>query len=106
MITNFKFNSTPTHLGYYEAIGLDKCIRAYIDNCSSDVIMEVGFNPEGNYVYIALESFVTIRWLSSYSTYQGYGNSKVEYLVKSVATNETKLFDDYNSAIHFDRFGN
>ena len=68
--------------------------------------MEVGFNPEGKYVYIALESFVTIRWLSSYSTYQGYGNSKVEYLVKSFATDETKIFDDYNSAIQFDRFAN
>ena len=45
---------------YCEAKGLSKVFRAYADNCSREYIMEVGFNANSGYVYIALENGISI----------------------------------------------
>ena len=45
---------------YCEAKGLSKVFGAYADNCSREDIMEVGFNANSGYVYIALENGISI----------------------------------------------
>jgi len=41
---------------YCEAMGLSNVFKAYAEECSREDIMEVGFNPNSGYVYIALEN--------------------------------------------------
>ena len=45
---------------YCEAKGVSKVFEAYADNCSREDIMEVGFNANSGYVYIALENGISI----------------------------------------------
>ena len=47
-------------IAYCEAMGLSKCFQAYAENCSSELIFEIGFNKNTGYVYIALENGITI----------------------------------------------
>jgi hypothetical protein len=42
-------------LAYKESKGLSKCFDFYADYFSGEEIMEVGFNENSGYVYIALE---------------------------------------------------
>lgn len=48
--------SQNTQLAYLEAKGLAKCLNAYAKNFASEQIMEIGFNENSGYVYIALEN--------------------------------------------------
>ncbi len=45
---------------YLEAKGLSKVWEAYYQNCSKEDIMEIGFNANSGYVYIALERGISI----------------------------------------------
>ncbi len=47
-------------IAYCEAKGLANVFQAYADQCSSEEIMEVGFNPNSGVVYIALENGISI----------------------------------------------
>lgn len=45
---------------YCEAQGLAKVHQAYADDCHREEIMEIGFNANSGYVYIALENGISI----------------------------------------------
>ena len=68
-----------------EAAGLAKCFEAYADNCAGEDIMEIGFNPNSGYVYIALENGISIC--------SAFGR-EVEYLHTNEEGEET-FFDTY-----------
>ena len=42
-------------LAYTETKGLEKCLNAYAEYFAGEHIMEIGFNEQNGYVYIALE---------------------------------------------------
>ena len=77
-------------IGICEARGLAKCFQAYADNCAGEDIIEVGFNCNSSYVYIALENGLQIR-----ST---LGN-EVEYLIVNFMDGEETFYDSYEIAI-------
>lgn len=43
-----------------EAVGLSKVFKAYADHCAGEDIMDIGFNENSGYVFIALENGITI----------------------------------------------
>ena len=53
-------------IAYCEAKGLSKVFMAYANECSRAEIMEVGFNPNSGYVYIALEDERGIPFVATY----------------------------------------
>lgn len=75
---------------YCEAKGLSLVWGAYADNCSREDIMEVGFNENSGYVYIALENGVSICSMLG---------RDVEYLVTNFETGEETFYNDYETAI-------
>lgn len=74
---------------YCEAMGLSNVFKAYAEECSREDIMEVGFNANSGYVYIALENGITIA--SSMG-------QRVEYIVTDFETGEESFFDNYTLA--------
>lgn len=68
-----------------EAIGLSECFKAYAEN-NCDEILEIGFNPNSGFVYIALEDGVSIC---------SYLGRRVQYLVTNFETGEETFFDNY-----------
>lgn len=78
-----------------EAQGLSKVWEAYASNCSREDIMEVGFNPNSGYVYIALENGISICSMLG---------RKVEYLVTDFEDGEEYFFDEYEEALQSDVF--
>ena len=74
---------------YLEAKSLSKLWESYSENCSREDIFEVGFNPNSGYVYIALESNITL--VSSFG-------QDVEYLVTDFETGEETFFETINEA--------
>ena len=85
-------NNLEKNVAYCEAIGLSKCFAAYADNCASDAILEIGFNENSGYTYIALESGITICSM--------LGND-VEYLVTNFEDGSETFFNEYKDAINF-----
>ena len=81
---------TEKGIAYTEAKGLSKCFLAYADNASNEEIMEIGFNPNSGYVYIALENGISICSLMG---------QDVQYLVTEFRTGSEFFFDDYHEAI-------
>jgi len=76
---------------YAEAMGLSKVFEAYAENSAgADEIMEIGFNPNSGYIYIALENGVSIASMLG---------ERVEYIVSDFETGEEFFFDDYDEAI-------
>jgi len=76
-----------------EAIGLAKCFDAYAyANIAGEEIMEIGFNPNSGYIYIALENCITIC--------SRFGND-VEYLVINFEDGEESFFETYEEAETF-----
>lgn len=73
-----------------EAIGLGKCFEAYGNESPSDDILEIGFNENSGYVYIALENGVTIASM--------LGND-VEYIVTDFESGEEYFCDTYDEAL-------
>ena len=87
-----EINNLEKNVAYCEAIGLSKCFAAYADNCASDAILEIGFNENSGYTYIALESGITICSM--------LGND-VEYLVTNLEDGEESFLSTYSQAINF-----
>lgn len=66
-----------------EAKGLSKCFASYCNlNCGD--ILEIGFNPNSGYIYIALEEGITICSMLG---------RDVEYIVTDFETGEEFFFD-------------
>lgn len=74
---------------YLEAKGLAKCWEAYSENASGEDIMEIGFNPNSGYVYIALEYGIQIA--SSFG-------QEVDFIVTDYETGEEHFLDSYEDA--------
>lgn len=81
-------NGIDNNIAYCEAIGLSKCFKAYAEAGAPD-IMEIGFNPNSGYTYIALEDGISIC--------SCLGND-VEYLVTDFETGEEYFFDTIEEA--------
>lgn len=77
-----------------EAIGLSKVFAAYATLSTVETMMEdgIGFNPSSGYVYIALESGISICSL--------LGND-VEYLLTDFETGDEYFFESYAEVITF-----
>ncbi len=74
---------------YCEAKGLSKVFGAYADNCSREDIIEVGFNPNSGYVYMALENGISICSMLG---------QDVEYLVTDFEDGTEYFLDTYEEA--------
>jgi hypothetical protein len=72
---------------YCEAMGLSKVWGAYAKDCPREDIMQVGFNENSGYVYIALENGITIGSCMG---------QDVEYIVSGEY--EEKFYDSYYEA--------
>lgn len=76
-------------IAYCEARGLSLCFDAYAEESAGEDILEVGFNPNSGYVYIALENGITI------CSMLGKG---VEYLVTDYDSGQENFYDSYEEA--------
>jgi len=74
---------------YLEAKGLAKVWKAYYKNVAGDDIMEIGFNDQTGYVYIALEYGIQIA--------SAFGQS-VEFIVTDNEDGEEFFYDSYKEA--------
>ena len=74
---------------YCEAKGLSKVFGAYADNCPREDIMAVGFNARRGYVYIALESKISICSMLG---------GDVEYLVTDFEDGTEYFLETYTEA--------
>lgn len=83
-------NNLTDSLAHLEAKGMSKVWMAYADNCAGEYIMEVGFNPNSGYVYIALENGVCIG--------SNLGGD-VEYIVTDFNNGDEFFFEDYETAL-------
>lgn len=83
-------NNISDSVAYCEAKGLSKIWSAYADKCAGEDIMEVSFNLNSGYVYIALENGVCIC--------SNLGQD-VEYMVTDLDEGDEYMFDDYESAL-------
>jgi len=72
-----------------EAHGLSEVFKAYAENCSGEDIMEIGFNPNSGYVYIALENGIQIA--------SRMGQS-VEFIVTDFEDEQEYFFEQYQHA--------
>ena len=77
---------------YLEAKGLSKVWEAYAEECSSEEIMEVGFNPNSGYVYIALENGIQIC--------SSFGQS-VEYITFDPTGENEMFFDNFQDIVEY-----
>jgi hypothetical protein len=85
------FGLSNDYIAYAEAMGLSNVFEAYAENSAeADAIMEIGFNPNSGYVYIALENGISIVSML------GRG---VEYLVSDLNNGEEYFFDTYDEAL-------
>ena len=84
------FNIEEGRIAYCEAKGLSKCFDAYAEYSYSEYILEVGFNSNSGYTYIALESGVTIA---------SHLGSDVEYIVFDCEEGEELFFSTYDEAM-------
>ena len=71
---------------YCEAKGLSKVHGAYANDCPCEDIMEVGFNANSGYVYIALENGISICSMLG---------QDVEYLVTDFEDGTEYFLDTY-----------
>jgi len=79
-------------IAYCEAKGLSRIFSAYAEECPGEYIMEIGFNPNSGYTYIALENGISICSMLG---------REVEYLTINFEDGEESFFDDYEEAIQF-----
>lgn len=84
-----QINGLSGSIAYCEAQGLSNVFGAYAEECAGEEIMEVGFNPNSGYVYIALENGVSI------CSSMGQG---VEFLVTNFESGEETFFESYYEA--------
>lgn len=79
-------NST---IAYCEAQGLSKVFDAYSE--ITEEIMEIGFNPNSGYVYIALENGISICSMLG---------RDVEYLVTDFDNGDETFYNTYEEALN------
>jgi hypothetical protein len=89
MTNTITINGIDGSIAYCEAKGLSKVFMAYANECSRSEIMEVGFNPNSGYVYIALEDGISIC--------SNLGR-QVEFLVTDSNDGEETFYDTYEEA--------
>jgi hypothetical protein len=77
-------------IAFCDAQGLAKVFQAYADHCAGEDIMQVGFNPNSGYVYIALENGISICSMLG---------RDIEYLVTNPEDGEETFLDTYEDAI-------
>lgn len=77
-----------------EAKGLSECFKAYSEYCSGSDIMEIGFNSNSGFVYIALE-------MEPITICSHMGN-RVQFLVTDFDNGDEHFFDNYELALQFD----
>jgi hypothetical protein len=86
-----QINNLQDTISFCEAQGLAKCFQAYADQCAGETILDIGFNPNSGYTYIALEhSSVTIASMLG---------RDVEYIVYDFETGEETFFNSYEEAV-------
>jgi hypothetical protein len=76
---------------FCEAMGLSKVFKAYAENCTGEDIIQVGFNENSGYIYIALENGVSICSMLG---------QDVEFLVTDFEDGEEFFFNSYDEAIN------
>lgn len=76
-------------ISFCEAQGIAKVMQAYADNCPGEYIMEIFFNDNSGFVYIALENGISIR--------SQFGMD-VQYLVTDFDNGEEWFYDTYDEA--------
>jgi hypothetical protein len=76
-------------IAFCEAKGLSNCFNAYAENCSGESIMQIGFNPNSGYTYIALENGISICSMLG---------QEVEYLTIDFETRKEMFFETYEEA--------
>jgi len=85
-----KINGLSGSIAYLEAKGLSKCFEAYAEQCNGEDIMDIGFNANSGYVYIALENGATIGSMLG---------RDVEYIVTDFENGDEMFLDTYEDAI-------
>jgi hypothetical protein len=76
---------------YFEALGLAAVWTAYAKFCRDEDIMQIGFNRDSGYVYIALENGVTIA---------SQLGQKVDYIVTDYNSGEEYFLKTYRAALN------
>lgn len=89
MKNELTINGLQSSFAYCESIGLSKCFEAYA-NIGED-ILELGFNPNSGYIYIALENGVSICSMLG---------QDVEYLVNDFDSGLEFIYDTYEEATY------
>lgn len=87
---SLEIHNIGSYIAVCEANGLAKVFQAYADNTPTEDIMEVGFNPNSGYVYIALENGVQIA--------SAFGRD-VEFIVVDFETGEEHFLSSYDEAM-------
>jgi hypothetical protein len=93
MTNNITINGIDGSIAHCEAKGFGKIFMAYANDCPNEEIMEVGFNPNSGYVYIALENGISI------CSCMGH---QVDYLVTNFNNGEETFYDTYKEAQNHD----
>ena len=86
---NLELKNINENIAYCEAMGFALCFASYAKNCSQESILEIGFNPNSGYVYIALENGITI--CSAFA-------NVVEFLVIDALTYNEEFYETYEEA--------
>ena len=89
MTNNITISGIDGSIAYCEAKGFSKIFMAYANECSREEIMEIGFNPNSGYVYIALEDGISIC---------SNMGQQVEFLVTWTDNGDEEFFDTYEEA--------
>lgn len=74
---------------YLEAKGLAKVWEAYYKECANEDIMEVGFNQNSGYVYIALENGISVA--------SAFGQ-EVDFIVTNFENGEEFFLESFDDA--------
>ena len=90
MTNNITISGIDGSIAYCEAKGFSKVFMAYANQCSREDIMEIGFNPNSGYVYIALEDGISIC---------SNMGQQVEFLVTNFYNGEETFYDTYKEAL-------
>ena len=90
MTNNITISGIDGSIAYCEAKGFSKVFMAYANQCSREDIMEIGFNPNSGYVYIALEDGISIC---------SNMGQQVEFLVTNFRNGEETFYDTYEEAL-------
>ena len=90
MTNNITISGVEGSIAYCEAKGFSRVFMAYANQCSREDIMEIGFNPNSGYVYIALEDGISIC---------SNMGQQVEFLVTNFRNGEETFYDTYEEAL-------